>query len=57
MPARPTYAFDVEGHTVVTKEKEPIKDKCPYCKQPMRWNDWKEHWYCSEHGTFDSGVL
>jgi hypothetical protein len=26
MPARPTYAFDVEGHTVVTQEKKDSRN-------------------------------
>ena len=30
MPARPTYTFDVEGHTVVEGEKEkPERVECP----------------------------
>ena len=32
-PARPTYAFDVEGHTVVVKEPKSCKETiyCPDC--------------------------
>ena len=26
-PSRPTYAFDVEGHTVVTPAREPEKKR------------------------------
>lgn len=54
---KPTYEFDVEGHTVVkgsAKKKTPIlKDCCPYCKNPMAWEQFKEIWVCREHGRFD----
>jgi hypothetical protein len=55
---KPTYRFDTDGHTVVegdsAKKKSPvIKDCCPYCKKPMRWNQWKEDWSCDTHGNFD----
>ena len=53
---KPTYAFDVDGHTVVEgdeKKKSVIKDCCPYCKKPMRWNQWREIWSCDAHGRFD----
>lgn len=33
MPARPTYTFDIEGHTVVTQEPKSCKETiyCPNC--------------------------
>ncbi len=29
MPARPTYAFDVEGHTVVVQKKKSVAGEYP----------------------------
>jgi hypothetical protein len=55
MTQKNTYAFDVEGHTVVVREKKTkaIKECCPYCKNPMQWNQWSESWRCRDHGRFD----
>ena len=45
------------GDLIPNKSKsEPLKDKCPYCKLPMRWEQFKEIWICREHGKFDEGV-
>jgi len=26
---------------------------CPYCKIPLRWEQFKEVWFCRTHGVFE----
>jgi hypothetical protein len=48
MPAKPAYAFDVEGHTVVTTEKAP-KKKHPFKLSENPSIDEKYfYWYFTE---------
>jgi len=37
-------------------QQHPLFGKCPICKKDMFWNQWTEHWYCKDHGHFDSDV-
>ncbi len=30
---------------------------CPYCKTPLRWEQFKELWVCREHGSFDDSQI
>ena len=58
MPARPTYTFDVEGHTVVVEEpKHTGLAKCSGCgAELIATNDGKPYWCiaCSQKqdGTY-----
>jgi hypothetical protein len=30
---------------------------CPYCKIPLRWEQFKEVWFCRTHGVFGDEML